>query len=506
VSADLVSPPGPALVTPNRVTAAARTVLLYEKALVVAVTILYLVARLWSFYELPLDSDEIFSLQMVRHGWTELLEGVIADSVHPPLFYLALKVWGGVAGMSTSALRLFPILLSGLSLLVFWRICVRLELSRLSTVVAMLLMACNGYLIRFHEQIRMYSLLELLSLTSFLLLIRFVLGGRRQGTNLALLMLTNVALVHTQYYGWAVVLVECVIVCVALFRRPRRVALFAACTVIVGLMFVPWAWTTYQAIKSKGGLESNVGWISRPTWTHVKAYIAELTGDIGIPYTAKVGVALFAAPVIAWGLLLFRRGATAPAKEKLVFFSLVTACALPVIMAFLLSKTASSSFWGTRHLIICAAPFLILVSLAASKLPSRGWRRASLAAVTLWAATAGAVEIPREKTKIEWDRLVTSVAGTRPTGPLKIMCLENFTAVPLAFYASEFGHTRIEVRRLVRPFTVHEDRFWLAVRNSVPEQNRRAQELLERGGYRLSAPMVSEKKFTSIAVYPVTKR
>ncbi|MBA3247280.1 MAG: hypothetical protein H0T63_04265, partial [Pyrinomonadaceae bacterium] len=73
---------------------------------------LYVAARLWKLTDACLWFDELFSVHAARHGWAGLLAFVSADLIHPPLFYLLLKIWIVIGGESLWWLRLFPVLLS----------------------------------------------------------------------------------------------------------------------------------------------------------------------------------------------------------------------------------------------------------------------------------------------------------------------------------------------------------------------------------------------------------
>ena len=59
-------------------------------ALFAAASVLYAAMRLWNLTAFSLWGDEVFSLRAARMGLDGLFEAVVADAVHPPLFYLLL--------------------------------------------------------------------------------------------------------------------------------------------------------------------------------------------------------------------------------------------------------------------------------------------------------------------------------------------------------------------------------------------------------------------------------
>src|SRR5215208_6653043 len=69
---------------------------------------LFIGVRLWQLTSFGLFGDEAFTVNVARSGWGELIEKVVADIVHPPLFYALLKVWIVVGGQSELWLKLLP--------------------------------------------------------------------------------------------------------------------------------------------------------------------------------------------------------------------------------------------------------------------------------------------------------------------------------------------------------------------------------------------------------------
>jgi hypothetical protein len=62
--------------------------------------LLFIGTRLLNLSKYGLWSDEVFSLQTAKLGWASLIDKVIFDIVHPPLFYALLKIWMIIGGDS----------------------------------------------------------------------------------------------------------------------------------------------------------------------------------------------------------------------------------------------------------------------------------------------------------------------------------------------------------------------------------------------------------------------
>src|SRR6185312_14995709 len=118
-----------------------------------------------------------------HHGWAELLRFAAADIIHPPLFYMLLKIWIALGGESLLWLRLLPALFSIAAILPFLLLCRELNLKQAERDLALLLLAVNGYLIKYAQELRMYSLLMFLSVGSLWIFVKFFKaeqGSRKQ--------------------------------------------------------------------------------------------------------------------------------------------------------------------------------------------------------------------------------------------------------------------------------------------------------------------------------------
>ena len=84
------------------------------------VCVFYLAARLWRLTDSCLWFDEIFSVHAAEHIWASLFWFVLQDLIHPPLFYILLKLWLAVGGDGLLWLRLFAVLFSVLTFVPFF--------------------------------------------------------------------------------------------------------------------------------------------------------------------------------------------------------------------------------------------------------------------------------------------------------------------------------------------------------------------------------------------------
>jgi len=344
-----------------------------------AVCIGYLAVRLWGLTDSCLWFDEIFSVHAAGHSWNSILWFVSLDLIHPPLFYILLKLWIGIGGEGVFWLRLFPVIFSVIAIFPFLSICRELKLGKWTQVLALFLLTINGSLIKYAQEVRMYSLLMCLSLFSIWLFARYFVKGK----SFLPLVIVNVLMVYTHYFGWFVVLSE--VLLIVWFQRikwRRIVVMFG----VVFAAFLPWAIAVLMAASSGSGLAQNIGWMSRPSIRQVVTFVFNILEPFYFQTSSaepisilRITIPLLLITVIATVFYLINWQKLSEHDRRHVYFLLVF-IKLPVIITFLASWLLPYSMWGTRHLIIVFAPFCMY---AAVMLASRSVKWLPVAAVGL---------------------------------------------------------------------------------------------------------------------------
>src|SRR5688572_20129386 len=196
--------------------------------LIGALVLIYVAVRVWRLTDSCLWFDEIFSVHAAEHDWAGMFRFVAQDLVHPPLFYSVLKLWIGLGGEGLFWLRLLPLLFSVMAIVPFLFLCRELKFDSSVTSFALFLFAVNGSLIKYTQTLRMYSMLMFLSLLSIWLFTRYF----NRGKGWAWLVIVNVVLVHTHYFGWLVIGAE--MMAILMFQRIK----FARMAAMLGIVSV----------------------------------------------------------------------------------------------------------------------------------------------------------------------------------------------------------------------------------------------------------------------------
>lgn len=222
-----------------------------------ALAVVYILLRFWHLTDSCLWFDEIFGVHAAGMSLGEMLRFVAQDLIHPPLFYILLKVWISIDGETLFWLRFFPVLFSIFALFAFYQFCKQLKLSYPAIAIAFAFFACNGALIKYSQEVRMYSLEMFFGIVSMWLFTRFL----HLGKNIWLLTLCNILLVYTHYFGWFILFAEIIVILILQRIKIRQILImFGICLV----SYVPWIFAIIKAAQINSDLSQNIGWIQKP--------------------------------------------------------------------------------------------------------------------------------------------------------------------------------------------------------------------------------------------------
>jgi uncharacterized membrane protein len=399
--------------------------------------------------------DEIFSVHAARHPWSQIFSFVAADIIHPPLFYVLLKVWIGIGGESLMWLRLFPALTSIAAIVPFILLGRELRLKAGERNLALALLAVNGFLIKYAQEVRMYSLLFFLSLCSLWLFVRFITGGNSKRRALALFAI-NLLLVYTHYSGWVVVGLQFLVL---LLWRRRRLPLFAASIAALLAAYVPWIYEVSKAAPANG-LAQNIGWVTRPGVRDIAQAVTTLnqpfsfsqssTDTLYDPVNTTLIILLLILPLVVLAWQLFRRSPTVEPGRidgMRAFFLFAFA---PAFLFFLMSWVLPHSIWGTRHLIIAAVPYSILIAIALKRLRPYWLKMLVYILLGCWFLLAGTFALLRPAQHFiwcAWEPLAHELVMTKaePSPAVHVYAFEDLIAYHLWHGLDATAHSRFKV-------------------------------------------------------------
>jgi 4-amino-4-deoxy-L-arabinose transferase-like glycosyltransferase len=121
------------------------------------ITLVGLGLRLYNLTAISLWHDEAFSALLIRYSWPEMMYRIGLD-VHPPMYYIFLRVWHYVFGSSLWSLRGFSAFF-GVGLIILTYVFVRDAFkSQSAAIIAALLVALSPFQISYVTEARMYTM------------------------------------------------------------------------------------------------------------------------------------------------------------------------------------------------------------------------------------------------------------------------------------------------------------------------------------------------------------
>lgn len=407
---------------------------------------IYIAVRFWHLTDSCLWFDEIFSIHAAKHSWDGLLQFVALDLIHPPLFYVFLKLWIGLGGESILWLRAFPVVFSVVSIFPLILLLRELKQNTRVQLICLFLLTFNGTLLKYSQEVRMYSLMMFFALFSMWLFARYFFKGK----NFIPFVIVNILLVYTHYYGWLVVGSE--VAAILIFQRIkwRRALTMLAITFV---SYTPWIFAVWNAAKTGTGLTQNIGRTPRPGITDLTKLALNLVEPFYTPpttvdpmsvYSIAVPLLLISAAVI--GIYLAGRKRF-DGMEKQVADLLVLVVAFPVVAAFFGSWILPHSVWGTRHLIAIFAPLAILIAIALTKMSVPKLRIAFATVMVLFVGYAYILAWQRPVLQFSWCAWQPFAVQAANEKPAKIYVFEDLIAYHF-WFALEHRETPPEVAKI----------------------------------------------------------
>jgi hypothetical protein len=466
-------------------------------AFLLLTTIVFLACRLYWAYTWGLGADEAFTLRLVRQTWGHLLAGALEDRVHPPLYYMLLKGWMAIVGEGVFRLRLLSILLSVLAIPATCLLARELGLPLRTANLALLFASFNAFLVRFSQELRMYSLMVVLSLCSLWLFHQYVRSASRGGGPLLALVAVNVLLAYTHYLGWILIGLEGAYL---LGKARPRVLPFLAGAVATAAAFAPWAYAVATSAPIVEGAVEHLAWNEPNTWRGIIIYFARLNG----PYRdtlnmsavkIAIGYVLLALPVAIAVLRAFR-GRRDGRGEGFTLWWLIYFSVVPVFLVWALSAVLPVSIFGGRYLIFAAIPYLLLCAVGIMALPGSALRGAVVAAAVAFAALGFAQDV-RLGHDVDWLDLVEQMRRAEtergPAGAGSVTVYVRGHAQPIRYGLEKAEDGRFRVESVDELEEMSGERFWLVYQESFWKENvtRAMEAALAPRGYVLEKDLTS---------------
>lgn len=312
--------------------------------------------------------DESFSAYIIRFSFTEIWHYTSLD-VHPPLYYWFLKVWSLLFGTTDIALRSMSVFFGGVAV-VFGYLLLHRAFGRKAAVYGLLALVLSPILIRYSQEMRMYTMVLAAGLAATYTLLHAIETGKRRlwvmyGVLLAAGMWIHyfAAIIWLAHWAWYALMVQNGKK--HLTARSYLQAFFSkewilAHVVAIGL-YAPWL---PYLVKQLLVVQSHGFWIppvSPVTLTNFFTGTVMYQDQNGLtPWLTLVFLVLV--PTVVW--LSVRGFATLSRLQKTVYLLLVAVAFMPPILLIVTSMPPLESSFVDRYLVASSVVIAALMGLA----------------------------------------------------------------------------------------------------------------------------------------------
>lgn len=237
----------------------------WKEILFYAISLFYFVLVLLRINHGFIWLDEGYTIALSKMKFAELIETTAGD-VHPPLYYLIVKVFSVCLGHHQWVYELSSVLPVAFSIM-FSVFVMRKEFGRSASVYFMTLLTCMNCSFDYMNEVRMYSWANFLVLMCFWCAYQIL--KRNKNRDYVFFVLFGLAGAYTHYYAMVTVgLVYVLLFVVLLIRADKKKMLnwlFAAMACAVG--YLPWV----KALFSSFG-DASSGWWATEVITSSQIY------------------------------------------------------------------------------------------------------------------------------------------------------------------------------------------------------------------------------------------
>ena len=347
--------------------------------------------------------DEAFSWRLTRFSWSEMFERAARD-VHPPLYYMILKIWTGIAGDSVVSMRLvslgwFCAALGAAVLLcreaVFHPNGESMDShlkptsgERESSLIAVLLLASSPFLHRYSQEVRMYTQAVALAIAATYLLLRALRAHSGSPKWWIAYSLVAVALAYTHYFGLFTLASHATFVSawLPLNTQPRDLLPWRNSTVagalgaalLASVIYLPWVPTLLdqQAQVKKDYWASDIeksSPLSGQLWQSI--IYRSIVMDKADQFSVTIAISdspPWLVNLVVIGFLVVLAGLAR--RNDRVGWCLLAVIILPADFAILLSFSTGRSLIEQRFLMASFALWMVGLALVLGRIPNDWFR------------------------------------------------------------------------------------------------------------------------------------
>lgn len=225
-----------------------------------------LALRLYNFTAISLWHDEAFSVLLIRYPWREMIYRIGLD-VHPPMYYIFLRLWHYGFGDSLASLRGFSVLFGILTIAAAYIFVKTAFNNERAALIAAALIALNPFQIQYVTEARMYTMGAFFAIAAAWALIKALRAQNEyyagtSGTKRFLLIYyflfiaSTSIIIYTHYYLLFVAVALGLygfIFQIRLYKTDyKKYGWLVGSVALIGLLFLPWLRTFLFQFRQVG--------------------------------------------------------------------------------------------------------------------------------------------------------------------------------------------------------------------------------------------------------------
>ena len=314
---------------------------------------IFAVLSLWTIAKSSVWFDEAFGAYLIRFNFWEIAQYTAAD-VHPPFYYWLLKIWSFLFGTTEFALRSMSTLFAAVAIFFGFLLTKRL-FGRKAAWLSLLFTVLAPMLVRYSQEMRMYTLVSAIALAATYVLTIAMERGKRKywviyGILVGLGMWTHYfsALMWLSHWAWR----AWVLRKEHKDRKKFKQAFFTKDWVVAHIIavgfFLPWLPAlVYQFVI----VQANGFWIPPVTPSTLPNFFTNI-----LYYQDQDGVSpwttlLLMVVIVSLVVIATRLYRTLNAVQRQNYMLIFTLAFVPIILLFILSMPPVRSTFIDRYLV-----------------------------------------------------------------------------------------------------------------------------------------------------------
>ncbi len=219
------------------------------KILIFTGFIIALILRIYDIEGKNMWFDEVYSWNTSMYGITGIIKSAAGD-IHPPFFYMALKVWTMIFGDSVIAMRMLSVTLSMGGLYFTYLISRKVLKDNVQVFFVIILYAFSPINLHYAQEVRMFMLNTFLCLGSVYFFMELLENPSKR--KMIIYAGFTILAIYTHYFAFLVLFTEMVIVAFYQLKNKKEFSLgrrFGILFIIIIAAYIPWMYEFFTQVS-----------------------------------------------------------------------------------------------------------------------------------------------------------------------------------------------------------------------------------------------------------------